>query len=259
MKLLVSAGFDRSSAALVLCQTLLNSGHEICHLVIKRSVSVSNIKNKVVKNGFRSLLYHSSRYFNGGDSTFAENPLKVRMAQLGILDKSLSSWCKRNKVKFEYINDINDSSVQALVKSLEPNYMIYCGGGIVKKELLKAMPDRIINIHSGPLPDIRGMNAIEWAVLLNKRTVTSIHFIDEGIDTGKTISEIDINSRKIQDISQLRNTAILYGIDELVNLLINGLPPGYQYDASIKRNYRQCFTLAPILVDILKMRLNTRV
>lgn len=59
---------------------------------------------------------------------------------------------------------------------------------IVKKPLIDAFPNRIMNIHPALLPSFPGLHgqkqAVEYGVKISGCTV---HFVDEGMDTGPVI------------------------------------------------------------------------
>lgn len=59
---------------------------------------------------------------------------------------------------------------------------------IVKGALLRAFPDRVLNIHPALLPAFKGVRA--WEQALNygaKLAGCTVHFVDEGTDTGPII------------------------------------------------------------------------
>jgi phosphoribosylglycinamide formyltransferase-1 len=73
-------------------------------------------------------------------------------------------------------------------------------------DLLKVYRDRIINLHPSLLPAFKGMNGFHDAVNYGARYVGStIHFIDQNMDAGKTIMQtvcpLDVN----KDIHQIRH------------------------------------------------------
>lgn len=65
---------------------------------------------------------------------------------------------------------------------------------IVRKPLLDAFPNRIMNIHPAILPSFRGLHgqrqAIEYGA---KISGCSVHFVDEGVDTGPIIIQAAIS------------------------------------------------------------------
>jgi phosphoribosylglycinamide formyltransferase-1 len=59
---------------------------------------------------------------------------------------------------------------------------------IVKEGLLRAFPDRVLNIHPALLPAFKGVNAWEQALEYGVKVAgCSVHFVDAGTDTGPII------------------------------------------------------------------------
>lgn len=82
---------------------------------------------------------------------------------------------------------------------LAPDLIVACGYmRILKPEIIKAFPYRILNVHPSLLPAFPGLDAqrqaLEYGV---KITGCTVHFIEEGVDTGPIILqksvEIDPN------------------------------------------------------------------
>ena len=77
------------------------------------------------------------------------------------------------------------------VKSYAPDYIILAGYmRIVPPEFVAAFEGRIINIHPALLPSFKGLHgqrqALEYGVKIAGCTV---HYVDEGMDTGKIIAQ----------------------------------------------------------------------
>ncbi len=64
-----------------------------------------------------------------------------------------------------------------------------------------------INIHPSLLPDLRGVNPINGAILFDRDAGVTCHLMDDGIDTGKIISQI--NLEKQQDLGLLYKMSFL--------------------------------------------------
>ncbi|WP_100012512.1 phosphoribosylglycinamide formyltransferase [Lentibacillus sediminis] len=70
--------------------------------------------------------------------------------------------------------------------------------------LLQTFPERIINIHPSLLPAFPGKDAIGQALAAGARqTGVTVHYIDEGIDTGPVIAQATL------DVSPADNEATL--------------------------------------------------
>ncbi|MDO6693270.1 formyltransferase family protein [Aliiglaciecola sp. 3_MG-2023] len=126
------------------------------------------------------------------------------------------------------IQNINSScGYQDIVKQ-EPELIISIRFGQILQEPIIRMPKLgVINLHSGELPNFRGVMATFWAMLNNQKKIgTTLHFIDSSkIDAGKVIA----NSQQDVDYqhSYLYNVLSLYpqGVDTIVcavNQLIRG-------------------------------------
>ncbi|MBF0564985.1 MAG: phosphoribosylglycinamide formyltransferase, partial [Nitrospirae bacterium] len=59
---------------------------------------------------------------------------------------------------------------------------------VVKKPLIEAFPMRIMNIHPSLLPSFRGLDAQKQALDYGVKVAgCTVHFVDEGVDTGPII------------------------------------------------------------------------
>ena len=77
------------------------------------------------------------------------------------------------------------------VKSYAPDYILLAGYmRIVPPEFVSAFEGKIINIHPALLPSFKGLHgqrqALEYGVKIAGCTV---HYVDEGMDTGKIIAQ----------------------------------------------------------------------
>lgn len=63
----------------------------------------------------------------------------------------------------------------------------YCYGPIIKPPVITVYKQRIVNIHNSYLPYGRGILPNVWSFFKDTPKGVSLHFIDEGIDTGHII------------------------------------------------------------------------
>lgn len=84
------------------------------------------------------------------------------------------------------------------LKDLNVEWIVLAGYmRLVGPTLLKAFPWRIVNLHPSLLPAFPGKNAIEQAFSYPvKVTGVTVHFVDEGMDTGPIIDQVAV---KIED------------------------------------------------------------
>ena len=79
---------------------------------------------------------------------------------------------------------------------------------IFRKDIINLTTIGIINCHAGKLPFYRGRNILNW-VLINddKEFGITVHFVDEGIDTGDIISQKTFPITDLDSYKTLLNTS----------------------------------------------------
>nr|WP_252728879.1 formyl transferase [Aliiglaciecola lipolytica] len=130
------------------------------------------------------------------------------------------------------IKDINSLAGIQRIAEQKPELIISIRFGQILKDPIISIPSLgVINLHSGKLPDYRGVMATFWAMLDNKEEIgTSLHFIDScQIDAGKIISSTQQKVNYSQ--SYLLNVLALYpqGVNNIVSA-VNRLNRGETLD-----------------------------
>lgn len=108
----------------------------------------------------------------------------ARAQQLNVSVAAFSPKAYENREQYEQaiLEKLRASGVEWLVLA---GYM-----RLVGKTLLEAFPSKIVNIHPSLLPSFPGKAAIEQAVNHGvKLTGVTVHFVDEGMDTGPIIAQ----------------------------------------------------------------------
>jgi len=218
VRILVSAGYNKSKAAIAICEIVRRSGHEVAGILVVSPYNIRRLRQLVVQRGMAGLRAAIKKLAPSATSTTPDQ-LQTYFDELDLPSQSLSDWAAANQVDLLTVTDLNsDNSVDFVTKS-NCDALIYGGGGILRKRLIEATGRKVLNPHCGPLPEIRGMNAIEWALLLDKPLEITVHYIDEGIDTGEIVSRVALDTDRVTTIEELRGTAVVGGIKELARLL----------------------------------------
>lgn len=104
-------------------------------------------------------------------------------------DSVLKEWAKKLKVEFIPLRDVNSVSSLKKIKSFDTDLFISMSfNQILKKEILNIPEKGFINCHAGALPFYRGRNILNWALINDEKEFgVTVHYIDEGIDTGDII------------------------------------------------------------------------
>ncbi|MBD0349097.1 MAG: phosphoribosylglycinamide formyltransferase, partial [Thermoleophilia bacterium] len=69
--------------------------------------------------------------------------------------------------------------------------LVVCAGymHLLRRPFLERFAGRIVNTHSAPLPDFPGARPIEDVLAAGVReTAATVHYVDEGVDTGAVIA-----------------------------------------------------------------------
>jgi phosphoribosylglycinamide formyltransferase-1 len=71
---------------------------------------------------------------------------------------------------------------------------------LVSRDFLGAFPGAVINVHPALLPAFPGLNAIEQALAYGVKIFgVTVHFVDEGVDTGPVILQSAISLPNARD------------------------------------------------------------
>jgi len=106
---------------------------------------------------------------------------------------------------------VNGQEAVARIQATEPDVILSIRFGMILREPVIAIPRYgVINLHSGVLPDYRGVMASFWAMVNGESQVGStLHFIqDSGVDSGDILSIAKIPLNREQ--SYLLNVLNLY-------------------------------------------------
>jgi methionyl-tRNA formyltransferase len=121
-----------------------------------------------------------------------------------------------------YVRTVNGADAIQAMTALEPDVIVQAGAGILRPGLFKTARLGTVNLHHGIAPLIRGMSSIYWA-LWEKRPDwlgATIHWIDEGIDTGEVLAYAPIAPvAPGEGYPALFAQATQKGVDQLVKTL----------------------------------------
>ena len=85
--------------------------------------------------------------------------------------------------------------------------LVVCAGymHLLRPAFLERFPRRIVNTHSAPLPDFPGAHPIEDVLAAGVReTAATVHYVDEGVDTGEVIAAERVPVYEDDDSETLR-------------------------------------------------------
>lgn len=99
------------------------------------------------------------------------------------------------------VQHINHPDVVRLAEENQPDVIAVFGTSLIKGPLLKLGKYGIVNLHGGLSPHYRGADCTFWALYNGQpdQVGCTLHFINEGIDTGKLIAHVSPEIKETDD------------------------------------------------------------
>jgi len=143
--------------------------------------------------------------------------------------------CKKNKIPFKLVNDVNSKDNYNWIKSLNPD-IIFCFGwsNILKKDILILAPMGVLGFHPSKLPQNRGRHPLIWTLALGlKKSASTFFFMDEGADSGEILSQKDFDILNTDDARILYDNIVYIALLQIEEFLPQLEKKTYQ---TIKQN-----------------------
>jgi len=122
-----------------------------------------------------------------------------------------------------HVGTVNGPEAVRAIRGLEPDVIIQAGAGILRKQVFQIARIGTLNLHHGIAPLIKGMHSIYWALWEEepKWLGATVHFIDEGIDTGLVLAYAPIRPSFLGErFASLFVRATELGVERLVDVLL---------------------------------------
>jgi methionyl-tRNA formyltransferase len=89
------------------------------------------------------------------------------------------------------VPSVNSEEFVLAIADLQPDLVFLAGCRVMTLGTLRRMPCPVINYHAGITPEYRGMNGGYWALAAGQpeKFGSTIHLVDEGIDTGPILRQ----------------------------------------------------------------------
>lgn len=126
-----------------------------------------------------------------------------------------------DKVEYFSATDFSDPLLQRRMLEATDTAFLYTNGGIVPASLLANPHIRILHIHPGIVPEMRGSDCLLWSALLRQRIGVSCFYMGSGIDDGAVISQQEFALPKLPSLKPFLSPkvevqaykALLFSID----------------------------------------------
>jgi len=166
--------------------------HEVAALVIESPPPARSTQEKRARRRCMRRRYGLTRTLN----KLAYNALRWRILSL-VERESLRRNFFPGNAEVAYLRpvprvtvaNINDRACVELIKQHRPDVLAVCGTSVIRAEVFTLAPLGALNIHTGITPEYRSADPIFWALYHEEpdKVGVTVHFIDQGIDTGPII------------------------------------------------------------------------
>jgi len=104
-------------------------------------------------------------------------------------DDILKDYAKKYNINYLKHENINSDEFISIVKKYSCDLFVSMSfNQIFKTKIINLPKYKTINCHAGMLPFYRGRNILNWVLINDERKFgITVHFVDEGIDTGDII------------------------------------------------------------------------
>lgn len=146
----------------------------------------------------------------------------IRLYQI-LKKKNLEYYCKKLKIPYLYLSKFNNHDITEEIKKLNPDLIIvYSMSQLLKKDIIEIPKYGCINLHPSYLPKYRGPNPILWQLFFDEEHFgVTLHFIDEGEDTGDIIYQEEFKIEIGSKLEQITKKYMDIGKEMLSNAIKN--------------------------------------
>ncbi len=208
-----------------------------------------------IKNIYDQLLLADDRFSNEKQIT-----LKSYSHKHNISEKSLKKFANKNNIPILFVQDQNNNKSLAFLRNLNPEVIIFSGGGLIRQKLLAVPKYGVLNCHPGILPQYRGMNILEWTALDGNISSigfgVTLHFLDKGVDTGPILLQRSLEIKEFIGFRNIREQLEVLKVDLMLEgiqiLNENSLKPEIQK----MEDGKQYFVMHPRLLECARRKLS---
>jgi folate-dependent phosphoribosylglycinamide formyltransferase PurN len=152
----------------------------------------------------------------------------------------LKGFCREHNISFYLVDDHNSESSKLILQILQADILITANTRIIKGHILNTPTKAAVNFHTSKLPQYAGLDSIFWALYHGEKEIgVTIHYLEEGLDTGNILCQKTIPVTADDDLGSLTAKASDIGSQlmvETVDKFENGDFSGTAQDLS-RRTY----------------------
>lgn len=123
------------------------------------------------------------------------SPANIRIAPENVGLIHPQKICQRFGINYLVFEHNSQEAIDYLQKH-QVDLGIISGARILSKAVIKAAKNKILNIHPGLLPEVRGLDTLLWSIHKNRPLGISAHLLGARIDSGRLIYKEKLRLKK---------------------------------------------------------------
>ena len=145
-------------------------------------------------------------------------------------DSTLFNFSKKHNIDYFKLRNVNSETSLKKISAYTCDVLVSMSfNQIFKRDIINLTPGGIINCHAGKLPFYRGRNILNWALINDEKEFgITVHFVDEGIDTGDIILQKTFPITDLDCYKTLLNTSYHACADILHEALVQIAEDNYE-------------------------------
>lgn len=160
---------------------------------------------------------HRRRHLRRKDAIQAERVRYLERTE-GRLPRIPLEAFESHGIPFFFSSDHRAPATVDLVTQLGLELLVNAGTPrILRTALLRAPRIGVLNCHPGLLPGFRGCTCVEWAIFLDEAIGNTVHFMNEGIDSGPIVLQEALDFAECTSYADIRVKVQTHGVQLLAD------------------------------------------
>jgi hypothetical protein len=99
--------------------------------------------------------------------------------------------------------NFDDPQLHSRIARARDTAFLFTNGGIVPAKILERPDVRMLHVHPGIVPDMRGSDCLLWSALVRGRVGVSCFYMSPGIDEGDVIGQREFDLPRLASLAEL--------------------------------------------------------
>lgn len=258
MKIAVTSSYTRSRHAIGLITLLHRAGHRVGLCLNVRALNPRRIRMYFRQYGIDLFAMVRRRMLSSGTGSQLDPEVRYIHEHLlanDVQHATVAQACAEASAKLMHVSDLNHTRALSELDKFAPELIVYAGGGILRKPFLNSATLGVLNAHGGPLPEVRGMNASEWALFLGMQPGVTVHWIDAGVDTGPILFFRPQSITRTDTMPDIRGKGVVLSVESLLTAVEQVAAQQVITTEQKKEEGRQYFRMHPLILEIVQDRI----